>query len=489
MKRSSNVKRSMVSLYVLVIFLSILIIFGIFEFRFLNNILNSYENSIEQIAINKTNSFFNSIKAVSENGARKIELQNISYDKEAVQNIASYDRRISNVYLTRNNGTIIEMLNEVTDTIPITNFALGTKNKKKKKVQVSDLYYDEFSNQNIVRTATPLSSGGVLVIDFRIDDYIKEIIEEFSTTNFKIAVFDSKNTPVIWPFAKEQITNFDPNQSKFFLKNEQYHVVSNKVSPPQWQIYLFKKDTNFEQYRAITIIFLVFALYYCIYQLLVEFWGVNSAKTYFDNIDFAILNQINEGVIITNNAGVIVFANKAAHEFFSDRKRVLINVKLKEIMGHIGNLPDQSTSSQTMLLKTSDKILETIHSPIIKKGKKLGSLNIIRVNVSEEKSFKNVFQKLLEVIPEGVIYVDEKNEIVTANLMAKCHLGTLDHGKGIEAVDTTLAEAIRKNIDSHSINRIELTSYHTWCDIAPVYDSDGVYIGSLIVLWNNEPYS
>jgi transcriptional regulator with PAS, ATPase and Fis domain len=323
------------------------------------------------------------------------------------------------------------------------------------------------------------------VLDFRIDDYQKEIIEEFSTTDFKIAVFDSKNTPIIWPFAEEYLVNFSLTEDKFYLKNEQYLVVDNKVGSTNWRVFLFKKDTKFEQYRAITIILLVFALYYCIYQLLVELWGVNSAKSYFDNIDFAILNQINEGIIISNNAGMIVFANKAAHEIFSERKNTLINVKLKEIMGHIEDFPNKETDTQTLLLKTSDKIWEAIHSPIIKNGKKLGALSVIRVNASEQQSYKHVFSKLLQTIPEGIIYVDENNIIVTANLMAKCYLGSLDRGKSIESLDSELANAIRKNINTQSFSRVEIKAHNFWCDIAPVYDHDGVYIGSLIVLLNN----
>lgn len=485
MKGSSDSKKGMLSLYVLILFISVLIVFGIFEFRFLNNILNNYEDSIEQIAINKTNSLINEIKAVTENAARKIELQNADLDSQTARTVAAYDPRITNVYLINKNGTVKSTLTEPINTLTIRNLAHQVKEQKEKRVLISDLTADESNHLNLVRTAMGLNNGGTLVLDFRIDDYQKEIIEEFSTTNFKIAVFNSKNSPIIWPFTEEELANFNPtSEGNFYAKSDSYLVVKNDVNSVNWQVFLFKKDTNFEQYRAITIILLVFGLYYCMYQLLVELWGVNSAKSYFDNIDFAILNQVNEGIIISNNAGSIVFANKAAHEIFSERKNTLINVKLKEIMGHIEDFPNQDTA-QTLLLKTSDKIWEVIHSPIIKKGKKLGALSVIRANASKQKSYQHVFDKLLQVIPEGVIFVDEDNIIVQANLMAKCYLGSLDRGKSIETVDVELAEAIRKNINTRSFSRTEIKAHNLWCDIAPVYDHDGVYIGSLIVLLSN----
>jgi transcriptional regulator with PAS, ATPase and Fis domain len=486
MKRSPETKKSILPLYVLIFFLSILLIFGIVEFRYLNNILDSYENSIEQIAVNKTSSFFNRIKGISENTARKIELEHIGFDDQSVQTILSSDRRITNVYLIDSNGNWQSTSNN-TDNAYLASLAI--RSKEEKTTIISDLNYDEFFKLNVVSTAVPLENGNVLIIDYRVDEYQKQVIEEFNTTNYKIAVFDSMNQPIIWPFSNGDPSNFNYAQTRYNSNDKHYVVVSTTVGQPKWRVVLFKEDTNFEKYRSVTIIFLVFALYYCIYQLLVEFWGVNSAKTYFNNIDFAILNQINEGIIITNNAGEIVFANNAAHNIFSDRKNSLINVKLKEIMGHIEHVSGTRPNSQRLTLKTSDKIMDAIHSPIIKKGKKLGSLSVIRVNNGKENSFRIVMEKLTEIIPEGTIFVDENNQIITANLIAKMYLGIFESGKSIEVVDSALAEFIVKNIDSRSINRIKLEDHNVWCDVAPVYDNDGVYIGTLVVMLNSEAYT
>ncbi|MEG6615039.1 PAS domain-containing protein [Peptococcaceae bacterium 1198_IL3148] len=483
MKRSPEIKRSTLPLYLIIFFLCLLIIFGIVEFRYLNNILNSYESSIEQIAVNKTNSFLNRIEGIAENVARRIELKHIGTDDQSLQSILPYDRRITNAYVVHSNGHITSTSN-LTDIAYVS--SLATSVKTKQTAIISDLNYDEFLKLNVVSAAVPLADGNVLVMDFRIDEYQKQVIEEFNTTNYKIAVLDSNNLPIIWPFPEEDFATFNLTQSKISINDKHYLIVDTIVSQTQWRVVLFKQDTNFEKYRSVLIIFLVFALYYCIYQLLVEFWGVNSAKTYFDNIDFAILNQVNEGIIITNNAGVIVFANNVAHQLFSDRKNNLINVQLKDIMGHIENIQGNHPSSQRLTLKTSDKLMEAMHSPIIKKGKRLGSLSVIRVYNGEEKAYRNVLEKLMEITREGVVFVDENNQIVTANLIAKMYLGNLDSGKSIEGLDAKLAEFIIKNIDSRSINRFKLESYHILCDVAPIYDNDGVYIGTLIVMFDHD---
>ncbi|MTI80955.1 MAG: PAS domain-containing protein [Firmicutes bacterium] len=479
MKRVSE-SNSVFPLYIIVFAIGIIMVFGITEFRFLRNILTSYENSIEQIAINKTNSFLNDLKTTSQNTARSIELQDLSGEK-AVKTALTYDHKIENVYLVSDSNITNSSAEQSANQGHVFTLAAKALKSGNNKAVLSDQIHSQL---NIISTATVINNSQVLVMDFRMDQYKKEVIEEFTSTNFKLAVFDSQNNPVIWPFEENQLSDFNRYKSKLSVDNKQYKVKKSDVGQPSWQLYLFQKDNNFEKYRAVTIIALVFALYYVLYQLLVEFWGVNSAKTYFDNIDFAIFNQLHEGVIITNNAGIIVFANKAAHEIFTERKSNLRNVKLKEVMGHIENFQGQKDNSQTLTLKTSDKFLEAIHSPIIKKSKRLGSLTVIRVNTDEDKAYRNVMEKLVEIIPQGVVYVDKNNEIVTANLMAKCFLGALEQGKGIEVVDSTLAESIRTNINSRNINRIKLPDHDIWCDISPVYDNDGVYTGTLLMLLN-----
>lgn len=113
----------------------------------------------------------------------------------------------------------------------------------------------------------------------------------------------------------------------------------------------------------------------------------------------------------------------------------------------------------------------------------LGSLTVIRGNAKEEKAVRAVLNKFIEIVPEGLIYVDKNHEISMANLMARCYLGSLNKGVSIDVVDPDLAGAVYENIGSGSVKRIELQPYGLMCEIAPVYDDDGLYAGTLVVLF------
>ena len=158
------------------------------------------------------------------------------------------------------------------------------------------------------------------------------------------------------------------------------------------------------------------------------------------------------------------------------------DIELKEILGGIEDAHQEGQGASTFTLKLPDKLLEAFHSPIIKKGKKLGSLTVIRVNVKGERTFKNVLQRLFEIIPEGAVFVDKNHEVAYANLMAKCYLGSLEKGTGIDVVDPGLAAFIYENIGSRSVQRMELPGCHLLSEIASVYDDDGVYAGTLVVI-------
>ncbi len=482
--KSSPGAKSNLPLYILLILSSIFLIIGIVEFRFLKDTLSSYGSSIQQIAINKISFFLNDLKAVTINAAKKVEMESGDVD-EILKAAADYDNRITGVYLAAADGTVLHASNGDTDNRFVAQFVNKAAGKKTDaKVIFSGIHQDAASQLAVISAAALLPDNRAVVLNYRLDYYQQELLKEFDNENYKLAVFDDSGSPVVWPFQHESLENFHHTQEKFYSGGKEYRILAAKIEQPKWQVYLFQQDNNFETLRAITIIFLIFALYYCLYQLLVEFWGINTAKTYFDNIDFAIFNQINEGVLLTNNAGVIIFANQAAHQIFAERKQNLRGVKLKELIGHVAEAGVES-KSQSITLKTTDKLLAVIHSPIIKKGKKLGALSVIRVSDEQEKIFGHAFNKLVEVVPEGVIYVDKNNEIAAANLMANYYLGNLDYGKNIATVDSQLAEFIRDNLDSRAVNRIALTAHNVICDIAPVHDSDGVYVGTLIMLTDN----
>lgn len=472
--------KNILSMVVIVFLLSIITLFGIMQFRFFTGILDSYENDMQQVVVNKTTFFLNDLTAISENAAKRIVSQE-QETRSILKLISTYDYRIVNVYLLDAKGNLHDALvNKPEDSENISWLGRPTQ------LSVSPVHVDQATHLNIVSFGRPLhykdGSQGWLVLDFSIDQFQKEIMQEFAGENFKVALFDNQGHPIIWPFDQTKLADFRSQPTKFYDHQSQFDVRKNEVGTAKWQLYFFLKETHFETFRAIAVIILVFVLYICLYQLLVEFWGVNSAKTYFENIDFAIFNQINEGVILSNNAGRIIFANKAAQEIFVERKNSLRNVKLKEILGHIDENQHLIDKSKTFTLKVSDRLLEAIHSPIIKQRKKLGSLTVIRPNVKEEKTYRNVLSRLVETIPEGVVYVDKNFEVVAANLMAKLYLGNIETGTNIYSVDPGLAAEINNHIGSRSVIRTGLSNYDLPCEIAPVYDDDGVYAGTLVVL-------
>ncbi|MFZ5643522.1 MAG: PAS domain-containing protein [Bacillota bacterium] len=472
-----------VPIFIGIFFLSMIIFLGIIELGFLKNILANYEDNIKQVAINKTTLLLNDIKSISEKSAKSLESQDNQLDA-ALKTISDYDHRITNVYILETDGTPRQSLRARGENLPIRKVDLNYEREISRKVTISQVHVDPALQTNIVSALIPLSnSAGFLGIDFRVDQYQREMIHEFANRDYKIAVFDARDNPVVWPFDSNQLRDFARDHKEFYNDSQQYNVIHSDIGDDTWRMYFFFKDNNFEQYRTITLLFMVFALYCCLYQLLVELWGVRSVKTYFENIDFAIFNQVNEGVIITNNSGRIVFANSTAHEIFAQRKSTLINIRLKEILGHVEDIHDEKREKEVMFtLKMPDKFLEAIHSPIIKKGKKLGSLTVIRVDVKEEKNFRIVLNKLVDILPEGIVYVDKNHEISAFNLMARCYLGNLEKGTSIDVVDPRLAEFIYENIGSGTVKRVGLTLHDLWCEISPVYDDDGVYSGTLVVL-------
>lgn len=343
MKRFPEFKNT-APMFIVIFFLSVIIVLGIMEFGFLKNIMNNHEDSIKQIAINKTTLFLNDLKAVSENAGKNYDAKGHNL-RETLETAASYDHRVVNVYFLKPDGSVGVSLNPRNQDVPFPVKSL-INDKGPQRVTLSGAYTDPASHLNIVSALVRLhgengKAGGIMVIDFKIDQYQKEMMHEFINKQYKIAVFDGNNYPVFWPFEKEKLGEFDGKHTRFFFNREQYNVLYSEVGEQPWRLYFFFKENNFETFRTIAILFLVFALYCCLYQLLVELWGVNSVRTYFENIDFAIFNQINEGVIITNNSGRIIFANSSAHEIFSERKSSLVGIKLNEILGHIEDIHDE----------------------------------------------------------------------------------------------------------------------------------------------------
>ncbi|MEW6063903.1 MAG: PAS domain-containing protein [Bacillota bacterium] len=486
MKKSPQIKTAFPT-FATIFFISIFILFGIMEFRHTKNLINQYETGIKQITIKKTEVFQDNLKTVTVNIAKKLE--NEPETERLFKQIVSFDYRMTNLYLLKEDGTILTSASQNSQDPDIAKFVRQPTQLGNYQVLVSGVHVDSLSKLEVITMIVPLQKKFedqkiFLAVNFRLDQYQNEIIQESMNQNFRIAVFDPSGNPVIWPFEKIKANAFDPQQETFYYDTLRYNIVASDAGYSPWRLYFFFEANNFELYRAIAILFLVFALYICLYELLVEFWGVNTAKTYFENIDFAIFNQINEGVIIANNSGRIIFANETAHHIFADRKDTLRNIKLKEIFGNTDDFQGENERATTLTLKFRDKLLKVIHSPIIKNNKILGSLSVIRTDVKEETVYHQVLNKLLEALSQGIIFVDKNHEIYLANFMAKCYLKNLIPGTSIEVIDRELATFIYNNIDSGITKRIEL-SRGLACEVTPVYDDDGIYVGTLVVLQND----
>ncbi len=482
MKQSPPFK-SIFPTFVTIFFISIFILFGIMEFRHTKNIISRYETGIMQIAVNKTNTFHEDLKTVTINIAKRVE--NKQSNQQLLNQFIFFDSRITNLYIVKADGTIQNTTSQYGQDQFIIELAKQTERLKSYEVLVSGLHLDPSSRHEVITMIVPIKNKRTLLaVNFRLDQFQNEIIQDFMNQNYRVAVFDSSGNPVIWPFEKVKANVFDPQQETFYYDNKRYTIVASDAGDSLWRLYFFFETNNFELYRAITVLLLVFALYICLYELLVEFWGVNTAKTYFENIDFAIFNQIHEGVIIANNSGRIIFANEAAHHMFADRKNTLRNIKLKELFGNTDDFQRENEGSTTLTLKFRDKLLKAIHSPIIKNNKILGSLTVIRTDVKEDNIYHQILDKLIDALPQGIIFVNKDHEISLANLMAKCYLKNLIPGTSIEVIDRKLAAFIYNNIDSRATKRLELSGGLT-CEVTPVYDDDGIYTGTLVVIQND----
>ncbi|AQS59243.1 cache domain-containing protein [Desulforamulus ferrireducens] len=476
MKQSPLIRTFFPSFFT-VFLISIFIVFAIMEYRHTKNLFSQYEAGIQQIALSNTNRFLDDINNITVDAARRIEVQNININ----QHIDTLIRNplIKDVYVLTSDGNIIAASNAERT---ISNSLVSDAAKLKKYTTLmSPVHDDKTSGNKLVTIFTPLPNyeQGILVIDFSLEKFQNMILQDLISKNFTVAVFDQNGNAVFWPFEDKLLSGFVFNQESYVLENKRYNVLSAQTDNA-WLIYFFFPANNIEIFRAITVLLLVFALYVCLYELLVEYWGVNTAKTYFENIDFAIFNQINEGVIIANNSGRILFANETAHHMFAERKNLLRNVRLKEILGNV-DLQRENYGSQSFSLKLSDKLLKAIHSPIIKNNKILGSLTVLRNEVDGDTSISHVMDKVFESIPQGIIFVNKQHEISQANLIAKCYFANLIKGISIELVDRELADFIYKNIDSGSVKRVQLSSGVT-CEVTPVHDEDGIYVGTVVYI-------
>jgi PAS domain-containing protein len=473
--------RSILALFIVLFFLSLVTGFFIVEFRLAKKVIYEYENSLQQAALNKIELFVSDVTAFTEHAARKLA-RNSGPTRDLLKEITRQDPRITDVYLVGTDGCVID----------------SASGRKGYRHQLSEAFEKALAGETFVTggetgriaVGAPVCDAAkqlrsVLIIDLTVNPFFQELTQEFLNENYKIALLDSGNRPVVWPFAPEKLRGFVPYQDKLYDRNYlRYNVRTAGIDHTSWQIYFFLKDNNFDTYRVITIMFLLFVLYFCAYEFLVEFWKASSINSYFEDVNFTIFNHLKEGVIICNKFNKIVFANEAAHGFFDDRTANLRGAALEDILGSPRAV--FSGENKKMILKNSDQTLEIVYSPIFKAGKILGSLAVIGLGGDQEKVCEQLLAKLVDINPEGLVFVDKNHQIAMANMMASYYLGPLEKGRHINAVDSKLTTAIYNNMGSRSLNRVELGLSGVTCEITAVYDDHGLYAGTLVFLRNVE---
>lgn len=467
-----------------VIFLLVMIVlFFLFEFRFLKRIMVDYEDNIKRVVLNDIYSFMHDLEFYSVNSAKRFTGEEEPAGVKLLEEIASLNPRVSDVKVLNEDGRVIRSLfNEPSSQYPVDVY------KQEQTGPNRPYTFSVVDNDRVdeLCVAVPLEAkggtGGYLLINYGIHDLQHQFIMKYATEKLKVGLVDDQGYPLVWPFAEEQLDNFNPEWDSFTDGKVNYNLSRVDLANSGIDALFFFKDNNFDTYRIITIMFLLFALYFLIYHFIVEVINVNNINSYFDNIDFNIFNNLQEGIIIANKSNKVVFANNVAHRIFSGKKVVFGNTRLRDLIGPLDG-PDARIS-----LKKSDSLLEIICSPIVKSGKRLGSLVVIGENMEREKLCHNAMDKVFEHLKDGVVFVDREGKIVASNMMARYFLGHMENGMKIDEVSTELADLLESNIGSNKAVRTRLTLSGTMGELLPVFDNNGIYAGTVIFFRNDAEF-
>lgn len=472
--------KTVLALFIVIFFLSLVTLFFTAEFRLAKKVIGEYEASLQRVTLNKIYLFVSDVRTFAESTALKLGRES-GITEDLLKELARQNPGVTGIYLGGIDGSLLA----------------SAGNGEGYPYQPSRAFERALAGETFItggeagriEVGTPIYDAakqlrGILIIDYAVGPFLQELTQEFSNENYKIALLDSGNRPVVWPFDRERLEGFTAYQEKLYDRNLRYNVSTAGIEHTSWQTYFFLKDNNFDTYRVITIMFLLFVLYFCAYEFLVEFWKTSSINSYFEDVNFTIFNHLKEGVIISNRLNRIVFANEAAYRFFADRTGNLKDAALPDILGPAGTLV--SGESKKMILKNADRMLEIVYSPIFKAGKVLGSLAVIGLSSDQERVCEHLLGKLADVSSDGLVFVDKNHQIAMANMMANYYLGPLEKGRHLSEVNPRLAAAVYNHIGSRSLGRVELDLSGVTCEIAAVYDDHGLYVGTLVLLRSTE---
>lgn len=478
-ERYDNVTKTM-AIMAVIFFVLLIILFFVLEFRYLKKIMVEYEDNIQRIVLNDINSFMHELQFYTDTAAGRIAADDYpSSDKFA--ELAEGNPRVADIKLLNESGRVLYSLRgRDAPQYPHADYRQARPGQPYSYAVKKPGQGMELCVASDMKTYS--QSGGYLLVCYRINDLQQDLILKYATEKLKIALVDAEGSPLVWPFAGEVVESFKPDKESFSAAGMQYDVRRADLSGSDVSVLFFIKDSHFDTYRIIAIMILLFALYFLIYHFIVEFFSINNVNSYFDNIDFNIFNHLREGIIISNKAGRLVFANNVAHHIFDNKSISPGKTVLGDLIG-----PMEGTGGK-VALKQSDRLLEIICSPIIKNGKLLGSLVVIGPDTEREKLCQNAMGKVLEQLPDGLVFVDREGKIISFNMMAECFLGQMKSGQKLVEVNTGLTALVEKNIGAAKMTRERLSWPDMFCELLPILDGSGLYAGTVIFLKNDTGY-
>jgi len=478
--RFDNTTKTMAILAV-IFFVLLIILFFLVEFRFLKKIMIEYEDNIERIVLGETYSFMHELEFYTDTTASRLSGEDSLRDRKLLSDIAAENPRVIGMQLLDEHGYVLYSLRGRENYLyPGSEFKQAAMGRP---YLFSIVERGRVNELSVAATVDGQSGAGVyLLITYRINDLQQKFILKYATQKLKIALVDNDGHPLVWPFAEDMMTSLAPDRDGFTAANVRYSIQRAELDNSNINVLFFHQDTHFDTYRIIAIMFLLFALYFLIYHFIVEFFKINNVNSYFENIDFNIFNYLQEGIIIANNAGRLVFANSEAHKIFDGKRIETGKTVLSELIGPLEGQNGRLT------LKKSEGLLEIILSPIIKNGRQLGSLAVIGPDSEREKLCHNAMGRVFEHLVDGLVFVDRECKIVSSNMMARYYLGNLQDGMNLSEINTELVVLVEKHIGSTRPVREKLAWPDALCELLPVCDGNGLYAGTIIFIKNETGY-
>lgn len=457
-----GVKKKVLLYSAATLFLTLIIVFFVFEFRFVKQVVGRNGANVTRIVSSELSVYLHGLQYRTAHAAQQLGTP-AAGGPAGVRELAARNPEMTDVVLVDAQGHVWAALNE--DEIG----GIRALPQPLATVVRGDLVVG-------LAFAAPLPDGaGHLIIEYGTSDFQNEFLLKYAPETFKVGVLDENGRPLVWPFEQQALAAFNPERDTMRVDDMVYRMHTAGLQDFPFTVAFLEPESNFDTYRILTIMLLVFALYFLIYQFIVELLQLSSVEHYFDNINFNIFNNLKEGIIIANKFGKVLFANKPVYEMFAEK-----NIVPKETdLGQITGPPD---GPPRVTLQKSGELLEIIRSPLVKNGKHLGSMVVISPSWEQENISGHALAGLVEMLPEGVLFVNKENKVTAFNMMAAYYLGRLAPDMNIGTVNAELADLIDINVGAASSTRVRLSWADMQCELKPVYDENRMYIGTIVFI-------